>query len=148
MRPTGIALIAIYHFLAAAFLVFLAIALGVGGSFIAAMFGAGRSLPLGGLGFLVGVLGATFSLVFACVAALAGYGVWTFREWGRILCIVLAVISILFSLPGLLLHMHFGLFLGGYRIIKVAIQVLIVWYLVQPQIVVLFRPTAPALPRV
>jgi len=37
--------------------------------------------------------------------------------------------------------------LGGYRIIKIAIQVLIVWYLLQPQIVALFRPTAPALPR-
>jgi len=78
---------------------------------------------------------------------LAGYGVWTLREWGRILCIVLAAISILFSLPGLLFHLHFGFLLGGYRIIKVALQVLIVWYLVQPQIVALFRPAAPALPR-
>ncbi len=147
MRPTGIALIAIYHFLAAAFLVFLAIALGVGGSVVGAMFGAGQSALLGGMGFLVGVVGAAFLLVFACVAAMAGYGVWTFREWGRILCIVLAVISILFSLPGLLFHMQFGFLLGGYRIIKIAIQVLIVWYLVQPQIVALFRPTAPALPR-
>jgi len=147
MRPTGIVLIAIYHFLAAAFLVFLAIALGVGGSVLAAMFGAGHGALPGGMGFLVGVLGSTFSLVFACVAALAGYGVWTLREWGRILCIVLAVISILFSLPGLLLGLHFGFFLGGYRIIKIAIQVLIVWYLLQPQIVALFRPTAPALPR-
>lgn len=149
MRPTGIVLIAVYHFLAAAFLVCLAIALGAGGSVLAAMFGAGRSSLLGGMGFLVGILGATSSLVFACIAALAGYGVWTLREWGRILCIVLAVISILFSLPGLLfLGLHFGFFLGGYRVIKIAIQVLIVWYLVQPQIVALFRPTAPALPRV
>jgi hypothetical protein len=149
MRPTGIILIAIYHFLAAAFLVFLAIALGVGGSVLAGMFGAGRSGLLGGMGFLVGVMGASFSLVFACVSALAGYGVWTLREWGRLLCIVLAVISILFSLPGLLfLGLHFGFFMGGYRIIKIAIQVLIIWYLVQPQIVALFRPTVPALPRV
>jgi hypothetical protein len=148
MRPTGIVLIAIYHFLAAAFLVFLAIALGVGGSFLGAMFGAGHSALLGSMGFLVGVVGAAFLLVFACISALAGYGIWTLREWGRILCIVLAVLSVLFSLPGLLFHMPFGFFLGGYRIIKIAIQVLIVWYLVQPQIVALFRPTAPALPRV
>lgn len=75
MRPTGIVLIAIYHFLAAAFLVFLAIALGVGGSVLAAMFNSGRSVPFGGMGFLVGIVGAAFSLVFACIAALAGYGV-------------------------------------------------------------------------
>lgn len=148
MRPTGIVLIAIYHFLAAAFLVCLAIALGVGGSVLAAMLGAGLGIPLRSLGFLVGILGSTFSLVFACVAALAGYGVWKFREWGRILCIVLAVVSILFSLPGLLLGLHLGFFLSGYRVIKIAIQVLFVWYLIQPQIVALFRPDAFARPRV
>src|SRR5271165_6101774 len=149
MRPTGIVLIAIYHFLAAAFLVFLAIALGVGGSVLAAMFGAGHGALPGGMGFLVGVLGSTFSLVFACVAALAGYGVWTFREWGRILCIVLAGISLLVSLPGLLLMgLHLSLFFGGYRLIKIAINVLIIWYLVQPQIRSLFLRSTPVLPRV
>ena len=88
------------------------------------MFAAGNSIPLGGMGFFVGIVGAAFMLVFAVVAALAGYGVWTFREWGRILCIVLAGISILFSLPGLLfMGLHFGFFLGGYRLIKLAISV-------------------------
>ena len=147
MRPTGIVLIAIYHFVAAAFLVLVAIALGVGGSVLGAMFAAGNSVPLGGMGFFVGVVGACFCLVFALIAALAGYGVLTLREWGRILCIGLAVISILFSLPGLLvLSLHFGFFLGGYRLIKLAINVAIVWYLLQPQIRALFQPRAPVLP--
>ena len=84
MRPTGIVLIAIYHFLAAAFLVCLAIALGVGGSVLGAMFAAGNRVPLSGMGFFVGIVGAAFMLVFAVIAALAGYGVWTLREWGRI----------------------------------------------------------------
>ena len=101
------------------------------------------------MGFLVGVVGAAFTLIFAVVAALAGYGVWTFREWGRILCIVLAAISILFSLPGLLfMGLHFGFFLGGYRLIKLAISVLIIWYLLQPQIRPLFNRGASALPRI
>jgi len=147
MRPTGIVLIAIYHFLAAAFLVCLAIALGVGGSVLGAMFAAGNSVPLSGMGFFVGIVGAAFTLIFAVVAALAGYGVWTLREWGRILCIVLAGISILFSLPGLLfMGLHFGFFMGGYRLIKLAISVLIIWYLVQPHIRSLFQRSAPALP--
>jgi hypothetical protein len=149
MRPTGIVLIALYHFLAAAFLVLLAVTLAVGGSVLGAMFAAGNSGLLGGMGLFVGVLGACFTLIFAVVAALAGFGVWTFREWGRILCIVLAGITVLLSLPGLLfMGLHFGFFLGGYRVIKVAINVLIIWYLVQPQIRSLFQRSAPALPRV
>ena len=100
------------------------------------------------MGFFVGVVGAAFTLGFATVAALAGYGVWTLREWGRILCIVLAGIAVLLSLPGLLfMGLHFGFFLGGYRLMKLAVNVAIIWYLLQPQIMSLFRRSAPALPR-
>jgi len=151
MRPTGIVMIALYHFLSAAFLLILASALAVGGGILAAMFGAGGKSPLSamGLGLFVGVLGAAFTMVFALVAAIAGYGVWKLREWGRILCIVLAGISILLSLPGLLfMGLHFGLFGGGYRLIKTVLNALMIWYLAQPHIRSLFRRTAPALPRV
>ena len=114
-----------------------------------AMFAAGDSGLLGGMGLFVGVLGAAFAVIFAVVAALAGYGVWTLREWGRILCIVLAGIAILLSLPGLLfVGLHFGFFFGGYRLIKVAINVLIIWYLMQPQLRPLFQRSAPVVPRV
>ncbi len=148
MRPTGIVLIAIYHFLAAAFLGLIAITLAVGGTILGAMFSAGYGNLLGGMGLFVGMLGAAFTLCFAVVAALAGYGVWTLREWGRILCIVLAGITVLVSLPGLLfMGLHFGFFLGGYRLIKLAINILIIWYLVQPQISSLFQRSRPALPR-
>jgi len=76
-------MIALYHFLSAAFLLILASALAVGGGILAAMFGAGSKSPLSamGLGLFVGVLGAAFTMVFAVVAAIAGYGVWTPREW-------------------------------------------------------------------
>jgi hypothetical protein len=142
MRPTGIVLIAIYHFLSAAFLVMLAITLAVGGTVLGALFSAGGSVPLGGMGLFVGLLGAAFSIVFAVVAALAGYGVWTMREWGRILCIVLAAISLLISLPGLLLMgLHLSLFFGGYRLVRIVISILVIWYLVQPQIKALFQRT-------
>jgi len=151
MRPTGVTLIAIYHYLGAAFLVMAAMALVVGGTFLGAMFGRGAGMPMGGsLGFMFGVLGAIFCLVFAGVAAVAGYGVWALREWGRILCIVLAVLALLFSLPGLFTMMlHFGLFLGGFRLLRIIIEVLIIWYLTQPQIRALFqRAATPAAPAV
>lgn len=142
MRPTGIVLIAIYHYLSAAFLGMVAIALAVGGTVLGAMFSAGSGVPFAGMGMFVGLLGAAFSIVFAVVAALAGYGVWTFREWGRILCIVLAAISLVTSLPGLLMMgLHLNLFFGGYRLFRIAISILIIWYLVQPQIKALFQRT-------
>ena len=97
--------------------------------------------------FSWGFWGLVFTLLFAVVAALAGYGVWTLREWGRILCIVLAAITVVLSLPGLLFMGFTWFFLGGYRVIKLAINALIIWYLMQPQIRSLFQPNAPALPR-
>jgi uncharacterized membrane protein (DUF2068 family) len=82
------------------------------------------------------------------VAFVAGFGMWTLREWGRILSIVLAVMTLLFSVPGLLLmgaHLH--LFFGTYRLFRIAISILIIWYLVQPQIKAVFQRTTPAAPQ-
>jgi len=149
MRPTGVVLIALYHFLSALFLVLFAIGLVVGGSLLGAAFGGMNRMPVSGagLGLMVGMLGAVFFGFYAVVAAIAGYGIWTMREWGRILSIVLAVISLLFSFPGLLLMgLHLHLFLGTYRLFRIAVSILIIWYLMQPQIKVLFQRSAPATP--
>ena len=148
MRPTGIVLIALYHFVSAAFLVLLAVSLVVGGSVLGAMFGAGHDSAMGGLGIglLIGMVGAGFFVFFALIVAVAGYGIWSLREWGRILSIGLAAISLLVSLPGLFfMGLHFGLFFGGLRLFRIAISVLIIWYLMQPQIKGLFQK--PASPR-
>ncbi len=149
MRPTGVVLIALYHFLTALILVLIAISLVVGGSLLGAMFGGMNAHPVGGmgLGMVIGVFGAIFLLFFAAIAVLVGYGLWTLREWARILAIVLAVLSLLFSLPGLLmmgLHLHF--FYGTYRLLRIVISVLIIWYLMQPQIRAIFRRITPAAP--
>lgn len=149
MRPTGVVLIALYHFVSALFLVLFAIFLAVGGTVLAGLFGASRfgSATGVGLGLMVGVLGAVFLLIFALVAGIAAYGVWAMREWGRILSIVLAVISLIFSLPGLfLMGLHLHLFFGTYRLFRIAISILIIWYLVQPQIKALFQRGATAPP--
>jgi hypothetical protein len=148
MRPTGIALIALYHFVSALFLVLLAVSLVVGGSVLGAMFGAGHENAIGGLniGLLIGMVGAVFFVFFALIVAVAGYGIWSLREWGRILSLGLAAISLLLSLPGLFfMGLHLSLFFGGLRLFRIAISVLIIWYLMQPQIRALFQK--PALPR-
>jgi hypothetical protein len=147
MRPTGVVLIAIYHFLSALVLLLFATFLVVGGTVLGALFASGHESPLGGLGMMVGMLGAVLFFLYAVVAFVAGYGVWSLREWGRILSIVLAVVSLLFSLPGLLLMgLHFHLFFGTYRLFRIAISILIIWYLVQPPIKALFQRAVPAAP--
>ena len=116
----------------------------VGGSVLAALFGGHGGAPLAGLGILVGIIGAVFFFFYAAVSLVAGYGMWNLREWARIVCIVLAVLSLVFSIPGLLfMGLHFNLFFGTYRLFRIAISILIIWYLMQPQIKALFRPGAP-----
>ncbi len=146
MRPTGIILIALYHLVSALFLVSLAVSLAIGGSVLGAMFGAGHGSAAGGLGIglLIGMAGAVFFVFFALIAAAAGYGIWSLREWGRILSIGLAAVALVISLPGLLfMGLHPSLFLGGFRLFRIAISVLIIWYLMQPQIRGLFQEPAP-----
>ncbi|HSY13473.1 MAG TPA: hypothetical protein VK976_14880 [Verrucomicrobiae bacterium] len=149
MRPTGVVLIAVYHFLSALFLVFFAVALLVGGTLLATFFGKGDVGPFSmvGIGQAVAVVGGIFFFLFALVAVMAGYGMWAMREWGRILSIALAVIALIFSFPGLLMMgIHLHLFIGTYRLFRIAISILIIWYLVQPQIKALFQDRAPATP--
>jgi hypothetical protein len=142
LRPTGVALIAVYHFLAALVLAMVGVSLLVGGTIFSALIRGHESGVFASLGLLVGAVGGIIFLSFALVYAIAGWGVWAMREWGRILSIVMAVISLLFSLPGLLLMaMSLNLFLGGYRILRIGISVLIIWYLMQPQTKAVFRNT-------
>ncbi len=139
MRPAGVTLIAIYHYLAAAFVAVLGVGLFVGGKVIS-MLGGADGFVLPKAGFLIGVVGGTAFLVFALIHAIAGFAVWSMKEWGRLLAIVLAVISLVFAIPGLLLSaMTMHAFFGGYRVVRVLISVLIIWYLLQPGIKTLFR---------
>ncbi len=139
MRPTGLTLIAIYHYLAAAFIAVLACGLFIGGKVIS-MLGGTEGVMLPKAGFLIGVVGGVAFLVFALIHAVAGFGVWSMKEWGRTLAIVLAIVSLIFAIPGLLLSaftMH--AFFGGYRILRVIISVLIIWYLMQAETKAQFR---------
>jgi uncharacterized membrane protein (DUF2068 family) len=92
-------------------------------------------IPSASVGEMPRVVAAGFLLAFAFVPALTCYGLWSFREWGRMLCIVLSCLAILLSLPSLLFDFSFyvgGFQKVGYRAIRLAIDILIVWYLGQP----------------
>ncbi len=144
MRPTGVVLIAIYQFLGALFLIGLALLMLLGGSLPAA---AGAGPITAKLALLLGAAGAVFAIIFAVIAVISAYGIWNLREWGRILTMALAVLSLVLSLPGLLLmaaHVH--LFFGTYRLFRIAISILMLWYLMQPPIRALFQRTPSATP--
>ena len=107
------------------------------------MLGGINEVLLPRTGFLIGVVGGTIFLAFALVHVLAGYGVWSMQNWGRVLAIILAVISLLFALPGLLLTaMMMHVFFGGSRILRIVISVLIIWYLLKPEVKGLFGARA------
>ena len=146
MRPAGIVLIAIYHFLAAPS----GHAVGDRASRLAAACWAPCSAQapawpvLVWLGSGVGFLGAAFMFVFAVVAALAGYGVWTFASGDAFCASCWPSFSYCYRLPGWsLMGLHFGLCVGGFHLVRTAINVLIIWYLVQPQMKALFQTRAP-----
>ena len=67
------------------------------------LLGGVDSVMLPRAGFLIGVVGGTLFLASALLHVLAGYGVWSMQNWGRVLAIILAVISLVFALPGLLM---------------------------------------------
>lgn len=151
MRPTGVVLIAIYHFITAAFLFLIGAIVLAGGTLLSAIFGSSLDVYLpshahgANFGFVMAAISAAFLFGFGLVAAIAGYGIWAVREWGRILNIILATISLLFALPGLMVmfmppHVFFGgFFFGGFGLIRIAISAAIIWYLVQPQVRALFQ---------
>ena len=114
----------------------------VGGKVIS-MLGGTDAVLLPRTGFLIGVVGGTIFLASALLHVLAGYGVWSMQNWGRVLAIILAVISLLFALPGLLLTaMMMHVFFGGSRILRIVISVLIIWYLLKPEVKGLFGARA------
>ena len=86
MRPTALTLIAVYHYLAAAFLGLVGCGLFVGGKVIS-MLGGTDAVLLPRTGFLIGVVGGTIFLASALLHVLAGYGVWSIENWGRVLAI-------------------------------------------------------------
>jgi uncharacterized membrane protein (DUF2068 family) len=118
----------------------------LGGGFIASMMsqqGAGGAGILAGLGAAAGV----FIIIMGGVAALMGFGLWKLKEWARIVSIVLAGIGAALQLLGLLGTLaHFNVLAVIWGIFWLAIDALIIWYLIKPEVKAAFqqRPMASA----
>jgi hypothetical protein len=128
MRPLGVTLIAVWRFLWGGLGILLGLVLIVAGG-VAAKFlamvtsGTGFEHIVTGLGIVVGLIVICFSLVELA----AGWGVWALKQWGRILCIALSAISLLFSFR-VIFHPHpFGL-------VRVLINAGIIVYLLMGEV--------------
>lgn len=139
-RPTGVTIIAVLDFIGAGICVLGGLAMMLGGGFMATMMsqqqgGAGAGI-LGAIGAAAGV----FFLVCAAVAVLLGWGTLKLKEWARIVTIVLAALGAVGSLFGLLSVMgHFAAVAVFFVLIRLAINGLIIWYLLQPHVKAAFQ---------
>lgn len=139
-KPVGIVILAILCWASAAFLLLPSLALFFGSSFIAAMVGQ----QFGPLAAFAGVAAGAFLLVMAMVTAVIGWGLWTLQEWARILTIIFQGIGLALSVLSLfaLAFLHpVGIV---FRLVRITIHGLIIWYLLQPEVVAAFKRPAVA----
>ena len=102
-RPVGVTIIAICCFLSALYGAVNGIRLIARGGFTATLTDAGAARGLAELGAAVILI----VIIFTALDALAGWGLWKLRRWGRWLTIFLATVGMAFrSLLWFLTHHH------------------------------------------
>jgi len=93
----------------------------------------------GGMGGLMAMVGGALSVFFfvlAAIAALLGWGLWSLKNWARIAVIVLSALGAILSLLALL---NFSSTIIVGVIIRLAINGVIIWYLLQPNVAAAFQ---------
>ncbi len=141
-RPTGVSVIAIFFFVATVCCALFGIGVIAGGGFVATMMnrgGQGGPMAAGMMAGLGAVLGV-FILVIGAVYAVLGWGLWTLKDWARLVTIVLTGLGAVLSLPGFLRTLiHFSL--GGFvwSAFWLAVDIVIIWYLLKPEVKAVFQ---------
>lgn len=142
-RPVGVTVLAILDFIGAGFCVLGGLVMMLGGGFLANLINqqggqgsAGAAGIMAGLGAAAGV----FIIIMGGVCALVGFGLWKLKGWARIVSIVLAGIGAAFQLLGLLGTLaHFSLFAVVWSLFWIAVDALIIWYLLKPEVKAAFQ---------
>ena len=130
-RPSGVVIVAVLYWLSACTLLLMGVIMAVG-------FTAFGSVATGMMGMFAGfgVIGGIVLLGFGAVLAFLGYSLFQLNEWARITTIVLVALGFVAAVLS-----FFGL--GGYArissLFRMAIDAVIIWYLVQPQVSGVFR---------
>jgi uncharacterized membrane protein (DUF2068 family) len=138
-RPTGVTVIAVLDFIAAGFCVLAGLGMMLGGGFMATMLNQQQGAGAGVLA-AIGAAAGVFLLFLAAVAVLLGWGLLKLKEWARITTVVLAAIGALFGVMGLFAVLtHFAAILVFFALCRLAINGLIIWYLLQPHVKAAFQ---------
>ena len=115
VRPTGVTVLSILFALESLLFIIGGIgAMGVGA--LLGPIGAGLGIIVGGILVLIGLIGL-----------LVTWGLWTGRGWARIIAIILAILGLLTTVLG-------AIALEPLSIIGLLINIVILWYLFQPQV--------------
>jgi len=138
-RPTGVTILAVLGFIAAGMLVLAALGVLLGGAMVADM--AARP----GMGMVAGIGGAVFGVLFLGIAvlyAVVGVGFLKLQNWARVLTIVLCGLGVLsYALGTLSALFHFHPLLVLWRVVLLAVNLLVVFYLLKPHVKQAFGAT-------
>lgn len=142
-RPVGVTILAVLYFIGALFCVLGGILFFVGGGLGALAGAQSGQQGAAGMSALIGALGAFAGVAFLIIGviyALLGWGMWKLKNWARIISIVLLVIGAAFQLFGLVTSFaHFSVFVLVWTLFWLAIDVLIIWYLLKPDVKAAFQ---------
>ena len=128
-RPTGVSVLAVLCFIAAGLTILISLAFMMGSAAISQMIGggAGSAMFVG-----LGAIGGIFILAFAALYLVVGFGLWTLKNWGRLLMLILAAIGLVFGALGLLRAlMHFHVMVLAWQLIVCLIYAWIITYLLK-----------------
>jgi hypothetical protein len=137
-RPGGVTFLAILEFIGAGICVLLGLLTIAGAGLIHSLTVQNQGAQAGGMASLFAVLGGALSIFFfvlAAIAILLGIGLWTLKNWARIIVIIFAAIGILMNLSQLL---HFTQAIIPGLVIGLAIDGLIIWYMLKPNVAAAF----------
>lgn len=137
-RPGGVTVIAVLYYIVGGFCVLAGLLALLGAGFAGALLtqmqgqsGAGA----GGFAAMIGGAISVFLFIGAAISILLGWGLWALKNWARIIVIVFAALGVLGSLLGLL---HISAVVVVAIVIRLAINGLILWYLLKPEVAAAF----------
>jgi hypothetical protein len=84
------------------------------------------------LAAFLGVVGAVI-IILGIVGLAIAWGLWTLRPWARIVAIILAILGILISVGGVVSALA-GVTAGWGSLVFLAIDLLILWYLMRADV--------------
>ncbi len=133
-RPAGVTVIAIFQIAFGLFAILLGLtAFGLGSDAV-----MHRAMMGGAVGAVVGALGAVVGIILLVLGVLyivLGVGLLKLANWARLVTLVFAALGALLHVLRLFRDMaHLFVFHAFFSVIVTAICVLIIWYLLQPNV--------------